>query len=144
MIGDVDLGALDAGARERLTAFARAFERLSAGTYAQFAPADTDEDELNAARDAAIAVLSAAELDAARDAARAMVDWAAARYSDRLALPDTLLLFQSLPDRAEDRVRVARSIGAAVLGVIAWDRLDEERRWLLIGPFEALIAEEGA
>ncbi len=65
----------------------------------------------------------------------AFVDAATVAYSRRLALPDTLLLFQSLTDRAEDRVRFLGSVERAVAGLILWDELADADRVALLGPW---------
>ena len=61
------------------------------------------------------------------------VDEAAQAYSRRPTLTDTLFMFRSLPDRAEDRVRFLASVERAVVGLILWDELSEPSRTALIG-----------
>jgi hypothetical protein len=139
-LDDVDLGALPPGAGERLDRFAAAFLRLDAQYYVLFATRPDDEDRIQGAVDRADEALgSATRRDAAWAAIDAFIESAAGSYSRRLPLSDTLLLYQSVPDRAEDRVLFARNLEAALLGLIAWDALDDEDLGLLLGPFAELI-----
>jgi hypothetical protein len=57
-----------------------------------------------------------------------------------MSLTDTLLLFQSLPDRAEDRTRFLQSVERTVVALILWDELDDEDRAALVGPWADLLA----
>jgi len=133
---ELDLDALPARTRERLGRFAIEFERLSANDYALFATRAEDEPGVDLAFAAALESLGGqSRQDAARAAAAAFVEWAVEGYARRLTLPDTILLYQSLPDRPEDRIRLARAIQAAVIGVIAWDDLAAESVGALVGPF---------
>lgn len=138
MTGEIEphLAALPAAARARLERFAAEFERLGAGQYALFATADEGGARINAAFAAALESLgSPARQAAARAAAASFVDWVVQGYTSRLTLPDTLLLFQSLPDRPEDRIRLARSVQAAVIGLVAWETAAGEDVGILVGPF---------
>lgn len=135
-----NLAGLGPDARRRLEAFGRAFERLGAGEYALFSTAPIDGDRHAAARAAAEASLGPSGRAATASAAEAFVAWAAAGYSNRLALPDTFLLFQSLPDRPEDRVRFRAALESAVLGIVAWDALDADDLAELLGPFAEMAA----
>ncbi|TAK03015.1 MAG: hypothetical protein EPO36_00260 [Chloroflexota bacterium] len=133
---ELDLDALPAAARDRLGRFAAEFERLSANDYALFATRGEDEAAVDEAFRAALEALGGASRQAAaRAAAATFVEWAVQGYARRLTLPDTLLLYQSLPDRPEDRIRLARAIQAAVMGIIAWDELEAGSIAVLVGPF---------
>jgi hypothetical protein len=133
-----DLDALDGlrpAERDRLEAFAAVFDRLDAGSYSTFTEIVEAED-VPAAREHAIARIGTGPRRATvRAAVAAFVDAATVAYSRRLALPDTFLLFQSLPDRAEDRVRFLGSVERAVVGLILWDELEDEDRIALLGPW---------
>ena len=135
------LAALSAEERRRLEHFAQAFDRLDAGSYAMFA-ARPDEAAVEAAQLEAIAhIASGRRREAVRAAVKAFVDEATVAYSRRFALPDTVLLYQSLPDRADDRVRFLASVERAVVGLILWDELDDEILATLIGPWSAFVGE---
>jgi hypothetical protein len=56
-----------------------------------------------------------------------------------MSLTDTLMLFQSLPDRPEDRVRFLRSVERAVVAVILWDELSDGDRDALLGPWAGVL-----
>jgi hypothetical protein len=124
--------------RARLERFARAFERLDASQYVMFADIP-DQEAVDRAQLAAISQVGSGRRDAVRAAIRAFVDEATVAYARRFSLPDTFLLFQSLPDRANDRVRFLASVERAVVGLILWDELDEEDRAALIGPWGAFV-----
>ena len=136
------LEALPAPARRRLDQFAAAFERLDAGEYVLFA-ADVDGDADVAAAVARIRDLAPGSRGvpgtpagaAIRAAAASFGDWAAQAYSRRLPQSDTFLLYQSLPDRAMDRVRFRATLERAVSALILWDSLPEDDRELLLGPW---------
>jgi hypothetical protein len=133
---ELDLDALPGPTRARLGRFAIEFERLSANDYALFATRAADEPAVDQAFTAALDSLGGrSQQDAARAAAATFVEWAVQGYARRLTLPDTILLYQSLPDRPEDRIRLARAIQAAVIAVVAWDDLDTESLGVLVGPF---------
>lgn len=133
---DRHLAALPEAARARLEHFAAEFERLGAGQYVLFATAAEDDARIDAAFEAALESLgSPTRRAAARAAAAAFVDWVVQGYTSRLTLPDTILLFQSLPDRPADRIRLARSVQAAVIGLVAWESAAGEDVGVLVGPF---------
>lgn len=135
---------LPAGAGDRLDRFAAAFERLDSSRYVLFATRPEDEARVQAAVERADEALgSDARRDAAWAAVREFVDWAAAAYSRRLPLSDTLLLYQAAPDRAEDRVAFARNLEAALLGLVCWDLVADDDLATLVGPF-AEMAEAAA
>jgi hypothetical protein len=121
--------------RARLEAFARAFDRVDASQYlslTEAAPKDTVLD----AQDRALALIGEGPRRGAfRAAVEAFVDAATRAYSRRMSLTDTLLLFQSLPDRAEDRSRFLATVERAVVGLILWDELEPDDLGALIGPW---------
>jgi hypothetical protein len=133
------LAALRPEERARLERFALAFERLDAARYAIFADIP-DKAAVDRAQEAALdRVGSGRRRDAVRAAVRAFVDEATVAYARRFSLPDTILLFQSLPDRAEDRVRFLASVERAVVGLILWDDLEPDDLAALLGPWSALV-----
>ena len=130
--------------RARLERFALAFERLDASRYSMFADLP-DQAGIDRAQDAALErVGSGRRRDAVRAAVRAFVDEATLAYARRFSLPDTLFLFQSLPDRAEDRVRFLASVERAVVGLILWDELEPDDRAALLGPWSVFVGASGA
>ncbi len=134
-----DLSGLRPEERERLERFALAFERVDASRYPLFTEQSVPE-EVGEAQARAIDVLGSGERKrAVRAAIDAFVDEATRAYSRRMSLPDTFLLFQSLPDRAEDRVRFLATVERAVVGLILWDELEDEDRVALVGPWLAFI-----
>ena len=118
--------------RERLDRFSVAFERLDASQYITLAEVPT-EDVAAAEAEATRLLGTRARHDAIKAAVGAFVDEATRAYSRRTTLTDTLLMFQSLPDRAEDRVRFLRSVERAVVALILWDELGEWSRVALLG-----------
>lgn len=125
--------------RERLQRFAGAFERLDAGSYAMFADIP-DQAAVDRAQESALErVGTGARRDAVRAAVRVFMDEGTVAYARRFSLPDTVLLFQSLPDRAEDRVRFLASVERAVVGLILWDELEPDDLAALIGPWGAYV-----
>jgi hypothetical protein len=135
---------LPRGAPGRLDRFAEAFERLGANEYIQYATDAGPESDLSAARERVNLALSDPTRRAAvRVAVREFVDWASQAYSRRLPATDTILLFQSLPDRAEDRVRLLQSLERAVIALILWDELALEDRDALLGPWERVVGTAG-
>jgi hypothetical protein len=135
-----ELAALRSRERARLEQFALAFERLDASRYPQFTELAPSEAVLGAQARALELLGSGTRRAAVRAAVDAFVDAGSQAYSGRMALPDTFLLFQSLPDRAEDRVRFLATIERAVVGLILWDELDEDERDALVGPWGAFVA----
>lgn len=129
--------------RERLARFATVFERLDGSMYATLA-VRVESEAVEDAKAAALELIPAGpRREAVRAAVRAFVDEATVTYSRRMSLPDTLLLFQSLPDRAEDRVLFLASIERAVVGLILWDELDEVDREVLLGPWSTIAKVTG-
>jgi hypothetical protein len=125
--------------RKRLEQFALAFERLDASSYPMFAE-QVVSDEVFAAQDRALELLgSGARKSAVRAAIDAFVDAGTRAYSERMSLTDTFLLYQSLPDRAEDRVKFLTTVERAVVGLILWEELDADERGALLGPWGALL-----
>jgi hypothetical protein len=133
------LAGLSTSELARLDRFAATFDRLDAASYATLAEAGSGP-ELEAAKARATALLRNARRKAAvRAAVARFVDAATTAYSRRFAMPDTILLFQSLADRAEDRVRFLQSTERAVVALILWDELAEDDRDLLLGPWGAMV-----
>ncbi len=126
------LAGLQPAERNRLRRFATIFERIDVGQYVTFAevpPAEVEAAEAEATR----VLASGPRRDAAKAAVSAFVDEAAQAYSRRPTLTDTLFMFRSLPDRAEDRMRFLGSVERAVVALILWDELSEPSRVALIG-----------
>jgi len=140
-VGDT-FAALRPAERERLERFAARFERLNASSYTTLAdPSDTDDAAVTAAKERAIEILgSGPRRDAVRAALRAFLDAAASAYSSRTTLTDTLLLFQSLPDRGEDRIRFLGSVERVLVALILWDDLVEDDRLALLGAWTEIVA----
>ena len=121
--------------RERLNRFSLAFERVDASQYITFAEVPTADVE--AAEAEAMALLGAGPRhDAVKAAIAAFIDEATQAYSRRPTLTDTFLMFRSLPDRAEDRVRFLGSVEHAVVALILWDELSESSRVALLGRWD--------
>ena len=126
------LAGLRPDERRRLEAFASAFERVDASQYITFA--EVDPLDVEAAEAEATRLLGKGPRHVAVKAAiAAFVDEAAQAYSRRPTLTDTFLMFRSLPDRAEDRVRFLASVERAVVALILWDELSEPSRVALLG-----------
>jgi len=137
-----DLAGLTNTERGRLERFAEAFERVDASSYPQFTEVVVS-DETRAAQERAVALVgSGRRRDAVRAAIGAFVDEGSRAYSRRMTLTDTFLLFQSLPDRAEDRVRFLATVERAVVALILWDELDPDDRAALLGPWGAVVEGE--
>jgi hypothetical protein len=134
-------GALPGGASDRLERFAAAFERLNAGQYVLYATLVEGDDGVRDAMAAADTSMgSGARRAAVTRAVGSFLDWAARAYSNRLVQTDTVFLFQSLPDRPDDRVRFAASLERAVVALILWDELAPEARDALLGPWSEMAA----
>jgi hypothetical protein len=139
-----DGDGLTAAERARLDAFANRFDRLSASDYIMFAAEGGSPDRVREAMTIASETIgSGSRRKAVSAAVSRFVDSAARAYSRRMSLPDQLLLYQSLPDRAEDRVRFLASLERAVVAVVLGDRLDEEDRSLLLGPWAEPLEPAG-
>jgi hypothetical protein len=137
------LAGLTNGERARLDRFAAAFERVDASSYPTFTET-LETDAVRAAQHHTIEVIGTGRRrDAIRAAVGAFVDEGTRAYSRRMSLTDTFLLFQSLPDRAEDRVRFLATVERAVVGLILWDELDDDDRAALIGPWSAIVESLG-
>lgn len=133
------LSALRPPERDRLERFAKAFEHLDAGAYAQFSGVPSAAG-LESAQDEAMRLVgTGSRREAVKAAVRAFVDEATVAYARRMSLPDTFLLFQSLPDRAEDRVRFLGSVERAVVALVLWDELSEQSLAALLGPWAELV-----
>ena len=134
-----DLEGLSSDERARLDAFARAFDRLDATAYAQLtevvAPADVEQAQATALD----ALGRGPRRTAIRAAVAAFVDAATLAYSRRTTLTDTFLMNQSLPDRAEDRLRFLAGVERAVVALVLWDELEPESRATLLGPWGGLV-----
>ncbi len=125
--------------RARLERFALAFEHVDASTYPMFTEHAVSA-EVDAAQRRALELIGAgARRKAVRAAVDAFVDEGTQAYSRRATLTDTFLMFQSLPDRAEDRVRFLATVERAVVGLILWDELDADDRAALVGPWGGFI-----
>ncbi len=128
-----DLEGLRPAERRRLERFAAAFDRIDAGAYIQLADVGVGP-EIDAAEQTALELIGDGPRRATvRAAVESFIDAATVAYSNRTSLTDTFLLNQSLPDRAEDRVRFLSTVERAVVGLILWDELDDVHLGALIG-----------
>jgi hypothetical protein len=125
--------------RQRLEQFALAFERLDAASYPLFTEQVVSEEVFEAQERAKELLGSSARKSAVRAAIDAFVDAGSRAYSGRMSLTDTFLLYQSLPDRAEDRVKFLTTVERAVVGLILWDELEPDDRAALLGPWSAFL-----
>ena len=136
-----DLAGLRPAERQRLERFAKAFDRIDAGAYIQLADVVLDQ-EIEPAQEAALRLIGNGPRRAAvRAAVESFIDAATVAYSNRTSLTDTFLLNQSLPDRAEDRVRFLATVERAVVGLIIWDELDDSHLAALIGRWAPFVEE---
>jgi hypothetical protein len=133
-----ELAGLRPDERGRLERFADAFERVDAGQYALFSEVPSGDRIAGSEAEAVRLVGGAGRRMAVKAAVRAFVDEATIAYSRRMSLPDTFLLFQSLPDRAQDRVWFLGSVERAVVAVILWDELTADGREILLGPWTTI------
>ena len=118
-----------------------AFDRIDARAYIQLADVGVGP-EIDAAEAAALQLIgSGPRRDAVRAAVESFIDAATLAYSNRTSLTDTFLLNQSLPDRAEDRVRFLSTVERAVVGLILWDELDDAQLGALIGRWAPYVEE---
>jgi hypothetical protein len=137
----IDLKGLRPEGRARLERFALAFERVDASSYPLFTEVNLSP-EIETAQERALEVIgSGSRRTAIRAAVDAFVDHATTAYSNRTTLTDTFLMNQSLPDRAEDRVRFLATVERAVVALILWDELDEDDQAALLGPWGAFVDE---
>lgn len=138
-----ELGGLRSDERERLRRFAMAFERLDAGSYSMFAAVPDQAAVDEAQVEALERIPSGRRRDAVRAAVKVFTDEATVAYSRRFSLPELLMFRQSLPDRAEDRVRFLASVERAVVGLILWHELDDDDLAALLGPWSAFVQGPG-
>jgi hypothetical protein len=142
------LGGLRPDERRRLEAFAEAFEHIDASQYVTFADVPSLEDLEPAETEATRLLGKGPRHDAVKAAVGAFIDEATQAYSRRPTLTDTLFMFRSLPDRAEDRVRFLASVERAVVALILWDELSERSRVALLGLWggiaDRIVTGEGA
>ncbi len=133
------LAALRPEERARLERFAQQFERIDATQYLTFAEVPSVEELAPAEKEAIGLLGSGARHGAARAAIAAFVDEATQAYSRRPTLTDTLFMFRSLPDRAEDRVRFLASVERVVVALILWDELTPAHRDVLVGRWATIV-----
>ena len=130
----------------RLEAFAEAFEHMDASQYVTFAEVPSLEDVEPAEAEATRLLDAGPRHEAVQAAVGAFIDEATQAYSRRPTLTDTLFMFRSLPDRAEDRVRFLASLERAVVALILWTELSDRSRVALLGRWgwlaERIVAGE--
>ena len=132
------LAGLSSAERARLERFSLAFERIDASQYVTFA--EVPSAEVEGAEAEAVRILGPGPRhDAVKATVGAFVDEAAQAYSRRPTLTDTLFMFRSLPDRAEDRVRFLASVERVIVALILWDELTPASRDLLVGRWAAIV-----
>jgi len=133
------LAGLRPAEQRRLEGFALAFERLDASSYPLFSEQVVSDTVFTAQEHALELIGKGSRKSAVRAAIDAFVDAGTRAYSGRMSLTDTFLLYQSLPDRAEDRVKFLTTVERAVVGLILWDELDGDDRAALLGPWGAFL-----
>ncbi len=129
--------------RGRLEAFAQAFDRVDASQYLSLTDVAPSDAVLDAQGRALELIGNGPRREAVRSAVEMFVDAGSQAYSRRMSLTDTLLLFQSLPDRAEDRSRFLSTVERAIVGLILWDELEPDDLGALIGPWGGFVESLG-
>jgi hypothetical protein len=132
------IDALPATVRDRLRRFGERIERQRVDELAMFAarPAASDHAVV---LDRAMAVAAAeGRSEAVEDARATMVEFLMRSYAGGQYRPTWIGLnwAQSL-GTTDDRVRVSRSLGEAVVAVVLWDRLEPGDRDELLGAWSA-------
>jgi hypothetical protein len=140
---DDALAALRPRERARLEVFAQVFDRIDASQYLSLTDAAPSSGVLDAQERALELIREGPRRKAVRAAVEAFVDAASQAYSRRMSLTDTLLLYQSLPDRAEDRARFLSTVERAIVGLILWDELQPDEVGALIGPWAGVVESLG-
>jgi len=133
------LDQLPSAARSRLEQFSRALERVHVDDLPLYATRARQPDHRRAVEAAALAAREAG-LEASIDAARAAVIAFVGRQQSAASLRFSYGFEAAAPSgRPEDWVRVMRSLGDAVTGVVLWDRLNEWDRLELLGEWARLL-----
>ena len=139
------LEALDARARARLERFGLLFDGIPADGFHAYAGPVAEDGDLRDAMDAAVHELqNDGRRAAVKRAVGEFVEAARIRYSERFGFTEIIGLSARLGDRAADRVRVFRSLERAVVAVALWDRLADETRMRLAGPWGDLVETAAA
>jgi hypothetical protein len=135
-----DLDGLPAAARARLEQFSRALERVHVDDLPLYAVWARQPDHRRAVESAALAIREA-KLDKALEAARsAVIEYVGRTYAGAQFRTSWVGL-NTAPGLGptDDRVRVMRSIGDAVVALVAWDSLDGVDREELLGAWAKLL-----
>jgi hypothetical protein len=138
MAGDLD--GLPAPARARLGQFSRALERVHVDDLPLYAVRPRQPDHRRAVESAAVAVREA-NLDEPLDAARSvLIEYVGRAYAGAQFRASWVGL-NTAPGLGptDDRVRVMRSLGDAVMALVAWDALEEFDREELLGAWAKLL-----
>ena len=139
-MGDYD--ALRRAERDRLEAFAAAFEDVDPLDYDRFAGATADGDELEAARSSAMAAIGTESRRRAVERAVGSFRTAADRsLAHRLPAPQMLFAGFGQAPRAVDRFRFHQALERAVVAAIVWDEVTDDERDVLAGPWAALLRD---
>ena len=137
-MGDYD--ALRRAERDRLEAFAAAFEDVDPLDYERFAGSTAGDDEIEAARVSAMAAIATQSRRQAVERVVASFRTASERaLAQRMPAPQMLFAGFGRAPRAEDRARFQETLERAVVAVIVWDELTDEEREVLTGPWTALL-----
>jgi hypothetical protein len=132
-MGDYD--ALRPAERQRLERFAAAFEDVDPLDYELFAGTTASEDDLAAARTAALEAIGSSTRRAAVERAAQAFTHAADVAIVKRFNPVFLYVGIARSPRPEDRVLLAQSLERAVVAVILWDELGDAEREVLLGPW---------
>jgi hypothetical protein len=126
--------------RDRLDRFAEQFDDIASGDFAMFEGPVRPDSQLVDAMHTVLAELGTGRRhDAIKAAIDRFRDAAMRRYSERFSAPELLGLRQVAASNPEDRVRVLQSLERAVAALILWDRLDDQTRAALAGPWGELV-----
>jgi hypothetical protein len=138
MTGELD--GLPASARDRLEQFSRALERIHVDDLPLYAVRPRQPDHRRAVESAALAVRQA-NLDKPLEAARSVVVEYIGRAYGGAQFRASWVGLNTAPGLGptDDRVRVMRSLGDAVLAMVAWEALEEFDREELLGAWAKLL-----
>jgi hypothetical protein len=126
--------------RDRLDRFANQFDDIASGDFALYAgPARPDSQLEHAMRTVLTELGTGRRHDAIKAAIDRFRDAAMRRYSERFSALELLGLRQVEASGPADRVRVLQSLERAVAALILWDRLDDQTRAALAGPWAELV-----
>jgi hypothetical protein len=134
------IASLPAPIRERLERFSLNVERIDIDQLPMYAARPLGSDHRRTIDDADLVAIESGREDAVGAVRSTALDYVNRKFVQAQFRPTWAGLAWVSAGTVDDRMRIANSLGEAMIAVALWDVLDEADRDEMLGPWASLVA----